>query len=300
MRVEDYSEYAYGNMRSPDGIANSIILTRQHPGYEFLSFLIVEGDTDRTFYKTFVDKDKCQINSVGNKSTALQVLSILENEEIPGVLVIVDADFDVLDGKLLASQNVLLTDTHDLETMIIKSPALEKVLGELGSEEKIARITRDNGKDIRAILLACSIPIGYLRWISLREGLSLKFEGLNFSKFIDAMILTINPPELIRAVKNNSQGLNITDPQFKASLQALKNDAHDYWYVCCGHDLVHILSIGLHKAIGTHNNNDCKPEIIERSLRLAFERSHFRKTQLYTSIQQWEQLNRPFVILAAE
>ncbi len=298
--MEDYSAYEYENMRGPDSIANSIILTRRYPSYEFRSFLIVEGDTDRIFYKTLIGEDKCQIRSVGNKSTALQVLSILEKEKFPGVLVIIDADFDVLEGKLLASQNVLLTDTHDIETMIIKSPALEKVLGEFGSEEKIARITQDNGKGVREILLACSIPIGYLRWVSLREGLSLKFEGVNFSKFVDAITLIINPPRLIQAVKNNSQRLDITDAPLKASLQALKNDTHDLWYVCCGHDMVHILSMGLHKAIGTHNNNDCRSEIIERSLRLAFERSHFCKTRLYTSIQQWEQLNTPFVVLASE
>jgi len=83
-------------------------------------------------------------------------------------------------------------------------------------------------------------------------------------------------------------------------MQDVRDDTHDPWHVCCGHDLVCILSIGLRKIIGTWNPNDIKPDVLERSLRLAFERSYFHKTQLYVSIQQWEKANTPFVILASE
>jgi hypothetical protein len=40
-----------------------------------------------------------------------------------------------------------------------------------------------------------------------------------------------------------------------------------------------------------------KAEILERSLRLAFEASHFCKTQLYLAIQTWERVNTPFLVL---
>lgn len=55
-------------------------------------------------------------------------MSILEKDAFLGVLAIVDADFDILESKLPESKNVLFTDAHDLETMIMKSFALEKVL----------------------------------------------------------------------------------------------------------------------------------------------------------------------------
>jgi len=296
----DYSEYRHRGLRSPDGIANRIILTRQYPGNEFLSFLIVEGEDDWNFYKTFVDKHKCQISSAYGKSIAIQVLSILEKDKFPGVLLIVDADFDILEGKFPSNRNMLFTDTHDLETMIIRSPALEKVLGEFGSEEKIGQITRDTGKDMRAILLASSMPIGYLRWVSLREELSLKFEDLDFAQFINRETLTIDLSDFIRVVKNKSQRHDIAGTRLKASMQDVKNDTHDPWQVCCGHDLICILSIGLRKAIGTWNASDVKPDILERSLRLAFEGSYFYKTQLYVSIQQWEKVHEPFVVLVSE
>lgn len=298
--MADYSAYRQRELRGPDGIANKIILTRNYPYNEHLSFLIVEGETDRTFYKTFVDKQKCQVYSAYNKSSANQVLAILEREVFPGVLAIVDADFDTLEGKLPSNQNLLVTDTHDLETMLIKSPALEKVLGEFGSEEKINQATRTTGKDVREILLASGIPLGYMRWISLQEKLSLRFEDLDFAQFIHKETLNIDQSRFIQVVKNKSQGCHITDAQLLLSLKAIRNIDHDPWHVCCGHDLVSILSVGLRKAIGTLNANDSKPDVIERSLRLAFESSYFHKTSLYVSIQTWEKANTPFVILASE
>ncbi len=209
---------------------------------------MVEGDADNKFYALFVDKKKCEIIVAFNKSLVIQVISILEGEAFPGVLAIVDADFDVLEKKLPASPNILLTDTHDLETTLIRSPALEKVLGEFGSEEKILQVMLQTGKDIRTILLECGTPIGYLRWVPLRENLSLVFEDLAFSKFISKDAFTVDGQELIQAVKNKSRRSDILEAHLKASIQALQDDSHDPWQVCCGYDLIYIFYPGNYTA----------------------------------------------------
>jgi hypothetical protein len=289
-----------GVLGVPDDIANEIILTRDNPDKEFLSFLLVEGHTDGNFCQNFTDIKKCQIVIAYSKSTAIQVLSILEKEAVPGILAIVDADFDMLEGKSPHSPNLLFTDTHDLETMIMKSPALEKVLIEFGSEEKITKITEVVKKDVRTLLIECGMTIGYLRWVSLRENLALKFEGLEFAQFIKKEAIHIEQRQCIKVVKNKSQRHNIADTQLEAYIRDLRDDTHDPWHVCCGHDLVCILSVVLRKTIGNWNLNDVRPEVLERSFRLAFERSYFYKTQLYLSILHWEKVNTPFVILAAK
>ena len=286
-------------------IANKVRMIRiQFTG----SFLIVEGDTDARLYKSFVDGDRCQIVPANGKDNTIEALSILEKDRFPGVLAIVDADFDLLEGKSSPSQNLLLTDTHDLETMIIQSPALEKVLGEFASETKIADFVQNARKDVRTALIENGIHIGYLRWVSLREGLPLSFEDLEFSKFVSRETLTVDIQKLVNAVKEKSykaeldraRKLAIMNCNPQASMAQLKNDTHDHWHICCGHDLVSVLSIGLCKAIGSCNANDVKPDVLERSLRLAFERPHFQKTHLYSSIQNWEKTNQPFVVLSVE
>src|SRR5260370_34329195 len=95
----DYSEYANRELRKVNGIVNKIDSKRKYPGYHFISFLIVEGETDKKFYKTFVDSNKCQITIAEGKDNVREVLSILEKDNFPGILAIADADFDVLEGK---------------------------------------------------------------------------------------------------------------------------------------------------------------------------------------------------------
>lgn len=287
---------------TPARIANQVRMTRtQFAG----SFLMVEGSTDGQFYGWLVNPDQCKIVIAHNKANAISALDLLENDGFPGVLVIVDADFDFLEGRSPHSPNLLFTDTHDLETMIIKSPAFKKVLGEFGSAEKISQFVQKRGKDVLTALIECSKPVGYLRWVSLQEGLSLKFEELDFGKFVSKETLNIDVLKLIRLVqsrshhsdRDKSQVQMIADNDIQQKMQQLKNDTYDPWHVCCGHDLVSVLSFGLCKALGSRNTGDVKIDVLERSLRLAYERAYFQQTRLYASIQQWERANMPFVIL---
>jgi len=275
---------------TPDRIANKIRLLRtQYTG----SFLIAEGDTDARVWKNLVDSTKCRVENASNKDNAVKVLNILEKDNFAGVLAVVDADFDILEETVLLSQNLLLTDTHDLETMLLKSPALEKVLREHGSTEKIERFPQD----IRQTLLESAKIIGYLRWASLKFKYDLSFEGLAFNDFVDKKTLALNESKLIQTVKNKSQKPGLDEQEIRANMEKLKTDTQDMWHVCCGHDMISILSIALCKALGTCNSKEVEPNVLEKYLRVAYESSHFRETNLYRSIQTWEQTNKPFEVL---
>ncbi|WP_310429004.1 DUF4435 domain-containing protein, partial [Chamaesiphon sp. VAR_48_metabat_135_sub] len=120
---------------TPDRFANEI---RQQRSTFKGSFLLVEGSTDKVFYERFTDCDRCKLRVVSGKPSSkklvIRVLEILDEDNFPGVLGIVDADFDRCLSPLLdRSPNLILTDTHDLETLIIQSPALDKLLLEFGS-----------------------------------------------------------------------------------------------------------------------------------------------------------------------
>ncbi|MEG3971594.1 DUF4435 domain-containing protein [Microcoleus sp. T2B6] len=278
---------------NPNYIANQIRLLRNQPQYTEHSFLITEGDTDARVWKNLVDSAKCRVEIAHNKDNAVQVLNILEKDNFAGVLAVVDADFDILEGTVTFSPNLLLTDTHDLETMLLKSPALEKVLLEHGSEAKINNFA----KDIRQTLLESAQIVGYLRWASLKFNYCLKFEGLAFNKFVDDKTLALNESKLLQTVKNNSQKPGLDEPEIRGNMDSLKTDTQDMWYICCGHDMIAILSIALCKALGSCNSKQVEPNVLEINLRLAYESAHFRLTKLYIAIQTWEQTNQPFQVL---
>lgn len=285
------------DLLSDDRFANQIRLRRSlHKG----TFLLVEGSSDKTFYERFVEKSECELVVISGKPSSKQrvisVLKILEESNFQGVLAIVDVDFDRLtpptDQK---SANLLYTDSHDLETMLINSPAFDKVISEFGSQEKISEFNQD----IRLVILESAVPIGYLRWISLGDRLNLTFEGITFSKFIDEKTLRIDELQLIDVVTKKSQAFSLKE-DLQQQLMDTKNGDRDSWQICCSHDLVEILSFGLRKTIGSNKATDVEPINLERNLRLAYETVYFQGTQLYSHIRTWENNNKPFRVLLNE
>jgi 5S rRNA maturation endonuclease (ribonuclease M5) len=272
---------------TPDRIANSIRLLRgDHEGV----FLIVEGHSDKLIYERLVNKQEVRVTSADGKNNAIKALSILEKEDnFRRVVAVIDADFSRIEQQIPDSNNLFLTDEHYWEMMLIKSAAFDKLLKERGSEEKIKAFT----EDIRETLLKLGQEIGKLRWLSLRNKLDLKFEGLNFSKFIDKEKLSINIDELIISIKNHSQKLSLYEQQIKQDLSVISDENHDPWQLCCGHDFIGILAIALCKVLGTWNANDVKTEVLERELRLAYELSYFYQTQIYQLMVNWQSNHHP-------
>lgn len=279
---------------TPERIATQIRIRR---GAYSGTFIIVEGSTDARVYQDCVDSKKCEFSIAHNKDKAIRALAILEKDNFAGVIAIVDADFSRLEGNLPASPNLLVTDYHDLEIMIIQSPVFDKVITEFGSEGKIIGFA----KDIRLSLLETGKSLGYLRWVSLKENLALKFEGLDikdFKVFIDDQTLTVNQLEMIKKIKNNSKKYSLKETDILDKLENLQDDTHDPRQVCCGHDLIYILSIGLCKAWGTWDSRDFKPELLEKWLRVTYGEVYFRSTQLYLSIKNWENNNQLYQVLS--
>lgn len=276
---------------SSDRDANAIRLRRSTFSG---TFLLVEGSSDKIFYERFIYKAACQIVTISGKPSSkllvIAVLEILEKSSFQGVLAIVDADFDRLETSSPHSPNLIRTDTHDLETMLLNSFALDKVIAEFGSDEKISKF----GRDVKTALLEAGISFGYLLWISQREQLNLTFDGIKVSKFIDEKTLQIDEIKLIQEVKNKSQAFWLKDEDIQQWLTNQKSSSHDPWQVCCGHNLVEILSFGLRKVIGSTNVD---LNSLERNLRLAYEEAYFRKTQIYLDIRTWESNNQPFQVL---
>lgn len=259
------------------------------------TILIVEGSTDARVYGRLVSETECRVIHATGKDKAISALKMLENGSFDGVLTIVDADFQRLDDIDPNSSNLLMTDSHDLETMILHSDALDNVLSEFGSEGEIEKL----GRPIRDILLDGGLPIGYLRWLSspTKDNLSLKFKELSFDKFVDEKTLCVDVDNLIRELKTDSKDSALDDNVIKLKVMTLMSEGHDPWQVCSGHDLVLILSIGLRNMFGNHRGKTVTPEVVDGILRVAYDYSHFCLTQLHNSIKDWEKANPSYRVL---
>ena len=96
------------------------------------TIIMVEGPhADMNFYGNLFDDNKCRLIPCNGKKNALNALDILISENaVNGILCIVDSDFWKIDGIIPKYDILFLTDTHDIETMIIKSKSFKKLLRE--------------------------------------------------------------------------------------------------------------------------------------------------------------------------
>lgn len=272
-------------------IANTARMTRAL--LNRATILIVEGDTDLRTYERFVSVTNCRVIAANGKETALGSVDILEKSAFKGVLAVVDTDYWELDGIKQSSPNIITTDTHDLETMILSSSALDKIVSEFGSSSKMARLC----KPIRDVLLDAGIPLGYLRWISSpsKDNLQLKFQTINFYNFIHKNSLSASVASLVKEVKLNSGQNALDEKMMETQLDTLvQTRSHDPWHVCNGHDLVEILSIGLRRSFGKRKARQITSQVLDSMLRIAYEFSHFQSSRLHQQMKGWEQFNSPF------
>ncbi len=293
-------------------MANTARMLRQEfraKGRCMATCLIVEGDSDARVYSNFVDEAKCFLVISHGKRIAIASLTLLERDGRfgGGVLAIVDADFDLLVGVHLPSDNLLLTDTHDLETMMLKSPAFTKFMRTFVPADKVRFVGR-LAEDARRTLVALAKPIGCLRWLSARMGLELKFDSMHFPAFIDRHKLTVNTRKMISEVLRRSPVPPLAESELQRETENLARQGHDPWCVCHGHDAVRILVLTLPNLLSMVCPQDMKRQLegrleqrrerlIEETLALCYEFRHFKQTRLCASVRRWESANEPFRVL---
>jgi Protein of unknown function (DUF4435) len=277
----------------PVVVANELRLWRAvHKG----AFLLLEGRDDRLFYEKFVDGMACKIKVVENKANVCEIVRILEAEDFPGILGIVDADFDLIEGRAAGSGNLVFGDSHDLEGMLIRSPALSGILIEFGSSSKIERF----GRDIRTAILQAAYPVACLRLYSERSGDMLRFSGLSHRRFVEPHTLNVDRTALAREVKNCSRRQDIPDGYLVEQIENIEREGHDPWQFCVGDDLLAALSIGLRGAFGNSNAQQVRDDQLRTALRLAYNSNHFITSLQHLAIKRWEACNDPFQILLRE
>ena len=236
--------------------------------------LVVEGADDKEVYEKVTDASSVCIYVDCNCDKHLVILNALNSCYGNRLLAIKDADFDRLDGTLPPYSNLVLTDTHDMEGMIV-----EECLSELQGEdaERCENITLD---DIYSELE----DISYLKWFNHINHCGINFSDatldLDIKAYFNACV----------ANTNNVVGVSLADMYaFKGAHQGVsKKD------LCNGHDLFERIYV---RAKAAKVSNFAKKTFFRR-LRRAYPGDKFITTSLYQDIRKWEAVNG-YVVLAA-
>ena len=276
--------------KNPGTLAAEIEMTRtNHRG----SFLVVEGANDVRFWRPRRHVD-CELVDGEGKQNVVGVVKRLDTVEFDGVLGVVDSDYDSLNGVILGSDNLVATDAHDLECLLCRSSALDTVLAEFGSSEKIQRFEQREGLDVRTSLLNRAEIFGRLRWAVQSLGLSIDSGLIRVPRFVHYRSWTVDRDELIRTVLGKiSDGSTLS-----AQIDSLFLSRPDPWYVVQGSDLIELLRIGLKHVLGNLPNTTGYEEIA-RVLRAAISTEELKTTKFGVDIRKWEVRNIPYAVFPA-
>lgn len=263
------------------------------------AFFLVEGSTDTLLYGRFVHRESIVV--ANGKEQVIQCLRILVTERFPGIAGIVDRDMWLLgEGEAPAIDGLLCTDGRDLESMMLRGGALDRLFETIGSAEKLQTIEA-KGDSPEDVLLRAASELGYLRWLCERDRSMprLRFQELTFSRFTDVKTLAIDRAAMLRTISNHSQqpiDLDLVQKAIEALRDLTQQRGHTLWDICSGHDLVELLGIGLRSLFGSCQQNELKS--LDRMLVLSYQDEWFRQTSLYADMQAWQQRHPAHDLLA--
>lgn len=282
-------------------VANQIRMLRSRSRN---AFLIVEGETDCEFFRMLVAQGSCDIVVARSKADALRVRNELEQTHTMGYLVVVDADYWLADGCVPSLANLVVTDGHDLDTLLFMSPALDKLIAHCLPSSLSCQIDALVSRVREAVLQIC-LPIGYLRWAHERYSIGLSFKDLSYDRFISRS-WTVDISKLLQACRQAGCAPNRSDAEIRCLCEELRKLCTDPCFVCQGHDLMNVL----HQFLTSRIEALAGPDVVDKAtrrfrnadmaaeLRLAYEKAYFSGTRLAEAIRSWEAANAPFVVLA--
>lgn len=275
-------------------VAAEVQMTRSgFPG----TVLIVEGDHDCRIYERFVGNGNCRVIPAHGKANAIDAIAITEQGGTPGVLAIVDADFWHILGVPHVSSNIIATDAHDIETMMLESQALDVVLREYAiSKRTKAFVAANKATHLRDILFVRALPLGLLRLISEERSLRLKFRGLDYATLVSRTSLAIDERLLATQVVKLTGISGMSRSQITKLLKQSKKRHCEARQACCGHDMTAIMAIALQHAIGTRKASIATAENVEKWLRMSYDLREFKSTGLYSKTKAWEAGNTPYKV----
>lgn len=255
-----------------------------------LVYIFVEGPDDVRLFASLLNPEVCDVNACQGKPAVL--LEARRCKNIANVLAIVDADYSPLTKKDFPyPDNVFSTDTHDVETMIAASEAMQKVIDNYADARKLAAFKEKYGIGIVEAVDRIARPLGYLRWLNEHEGLNLNFKRLAFEKVIRTDRWELDEPELLELILAQSSRADLPAALLDDKWRRFRHEHQDTdrWLVSHGHDVANILLLIMRKHIGRRAIRWESQQEVEASLRLAYEQIHFMTTRLYRALKAWEQ-----------
>jgi hypothetical protein len=269
---------AFNNSKTPGIIVSEIRMMRSaFSGVHFLA----EGEDDIRFWKHHLKLQNVNLVDCGGKHNLIGAAHLINNagnSALPAATGVYDPDFERLHGTAPHLPAMLVqTDANDLETTLLQSDALHRVLTEYADPARLKSFENRSGISVAMHIEQSSREFGRLRFLNELIGYGVNFKHLSPYRFVSDHDWSLNLPELKAEF---AQLAAISLPQLEAELLAHCPPAAP-WAYSQGHDAVRILAQGLRRCIGHHPMDE---KNVTRLLRLCYTDTMLRQTTMHASL----------------
>lgn len=261
-------------------LAEISLLIRAHYADNKL-LIVVEGESDKDIYSCFYPEKRYEVYFSKKYSGCLDLVEMSRelNSKYPNRYIIIkDADFDHLNGISYSDiPNMFLTDTHDIETMMLTESFTKQIECDFSIAES-SKMINDAINEIS--------HLSYIKWLNNISGTKLNINDC--CKVGNCYDGTANVSIAQWLIKINSHPANISKKHFCEAdiIDFEKNNfimSKSSLQLICGHDMVDAIERKIHaccrKNVGKKN--------IEKTLKKCFTKNEYEKTKLYSYIKLW-------------
>ena len=293
--------------RVPYALASAISATQvvKRMSGEGETVVMVEGKTDQVLWEEYRSQQDCTLYPTRGKDILIEALKICGKRGYRGIAGIVDADYWLVTEAIeLGTENLIYDDLcPDMESILLDSPALRKVLRHSISAEEIEPIHAFADK-LKQEAQRLATEFGYFRLLNHLNDYGLRCNSIRFHEIIDIDTLELDGNLVASRLAADQPGL--TSEDLLRQVDELRKEYPPCnLQLCRGKDVLEIMATIMPTLYRSQFGEDLslvsiaafRPQGLPNDLRLAYEYGYFRGTSLYNCIRKWESDNGPFRII---
>lgn len=254
----------------------------QHPDHKKV-IIVVEGEDDERALKKFFNVQAVEFFCTGNCLKVKNSMRIVSKDEQlkDCVIGIKDADFDHINQIKHNIANLMITDTHDMETLMLTSKVCERICWETIKQE-YPNLLFDAMTSLK--------NLSYLRYYNdkiILNGEDSNKEGIKFKGIKIADVASLSVQDVLQNVEAKGNSDKTSFPDLDTMNQFISQnpiDDKDLTLFTNGHDLVYAIRDILHKDEAAKAYSD---KSIATMIRISYSKEEFEKTKLYKDIDNW-------------
>lgn len=258
------------------------------------TLIFVEGISDIRFYRKLFNSNNTRVELVPSGGGRPPVEALVNKWRADKnlhdrIIAILDADFIRILHPNYEEDPVFLTDSHDMEMMVLSNTdVFEALIGYY--------VLEGNSNSIMSLVEALLYDISLVKLLNQELDCQMKFDGFGFMNLLNVNTGTVNLDQFLRVViAKGGENCITTIDEVKEMIVARKGKQYNRQELINGHDFIKTLT---HVFKEKYGHKELKFTAIESNMQIAYTKEHFKSTQLYQKLKAWQESHAVEILIA--